>query len=133
MIGAVAVGGPVGAEIVGEVEHAQMREAHAVEKRPGWGDVGAVGPGAASAIKKDRLAARQRANAGAKDIQAGGGGRGASVFGAGDMRLVEEHVGADLEDEIRVRIGLELLVEGFGLDEGGGWDRGGGLREGVES
>jgi len=125
------MGDPVGAEVVGNVEHASLGESEAVEEGPRGGDIWAVGPGAASAVEEDGLGAGQPLDAGAEGIEAGGAGGGSGVFGAGNVGLVEEHTGADLEDEVRARVDLEFLVQGFRLDERSGGDGGG--RLGMDS
>lgn len=61
--------------------------------------VGAVRPGAASAVEDDGFVARQLVDASAEALKGGGIGRRADVFGVGDVSLCVEDVGSDVDEE----------------------------------
>jgi hypothetical protein len=127
---AVAGIDPVGAEVMGEEESLNVGESHAVQEKPGGGDVRAVFPGAASAVEDNGPGAGEAVDAAAEGLKTSGRGGGTGVLGAGDVGLLEKHEGTDLEDE-RMTTGLELAVEGRGLDELIGGNAAGGLGPGA--
>src|SRR5579862_5413446 len=88
----VALRHPVGAKVVRDVERADMREAHLVQQLPRGSDVGALVPGAATAVDHDRPAAGQGGHACAECVESGGTRSGTGILGAGDVRFVEEHM-----------------------------------------
>src|SRR5579871_486895 len=67
----VAFVDPIGAEVVVDVEGLHVGEAHGVEGVVGRLHVGAVGPGAASAVDDDEFVARQGFEAGAETLKRG--------------------------------------------------------------
>ena len=119
----VAFVGPVGTEVVGDVERLDVGEAHGVEGVIGRLHVGAVSPGAASAIDDDEFVARQRLDAGAETLERIRVGSRADVFGTGDMGLGVQDVRSDLDEERLVSFGrLKDFDQVVGIDEVRGCD-----------
>jgi hypothetical protein len=90
---------PICAEILRDVEHLHVGEAHRVQSVVSGFDVWTMAPGTTAAINEDECFSRKRLNARAQLLKAGLTGSGADVLGAGNMCLFEENVGADLDHE----------------------------------
>src|SRR5450631_1189117 len=114
---------PVCAEIVGNVEHLHVGEAHGLQGVICGLHVGAMAPGAAPAIQNDELSARQGLYALAELMYAALGRRGANVFRPWDVRLREQNVRTHLDHERFIFPGvLDEFYETFGVDQAGGGD-----------
>src|SRR5450755_355073 len=112
---------PVCAEIVGNVEHLHVGEAHGLQCIVGGLHVGTMAPGAAAAIQNDKLSARQGLYALAELLYAALGRRWANVFRPRDVRLGEQNVGAHLDHEWLIfPWALGELYQIFGVDQTGG-------------
>src|SRR5579872_5703490 len=107
---------PVRAEIIGDIEGFHVGESHGLQGVVGGLHVGAVGPGAASAIEDDESLSRQGLDVGAEALQAGRIRCGSNVFGAGDVRLRVEDVRSDMNENRLLAFGglkdLDQVIDG---------------------
>lgn len=112
-------GYPVIAEVMGEVEDADVGEARILQFAEGRADVWAAIPGAASAVKDDELVFGKGANPLAEDIKACCLGTGPRVLRAGNVGFSKHEMRTDLQNERRLMRGLlQKSVELIGLQEG---------------
>ena len=94
----VALGHPVGGEVRGEDEHAQVREAHVAQRGEGRADVGAARKGAAAAIDHQIRLARKSSRPFFQIGKALCGRRGAVERGSGDVCAFEEGAETGTDD-----------------------------------
>jgi hypothetical protein len=122
LLDGIATADPIGGEIVGQHEHAQMSEAHIVESFKRGANVGAMRHGTASAIDDDVRSAWNFLRPPFEIVKTLGVGSGSVKDSAGNMRAVKERAKADANNHRTVRSG-EFLEQLLGLDSLGGSPR----------
>src|ERR1017187_5285199 len=111
---------PIGAEIVSDVEHLDVGEAHGAQRIVGRLDVRTMTPGATATINHDELFSGKRLNARAQLLAADLAGTRTDVLGTGNMCLLVQNVGANLDQQRLFPLrGLKDLDEFFRIDRPG--------------
>src|ERR1019366_8533541 len=84
---------PIGAEIVSDVEHLDVGEAHGAQRIVGRLDVRTMAPGATATINDDELFPGERSNARLQLLEADFAGTRTDVLRTGNMCLLVKHMG----------------------------------------
>ena len=109
---------PICAEIVSDVKHLDVGEAHPAQRIVGRLDVRTMAPGATTTIDHDELLSGQRLNACAQLLEADLAGTRTDVLGTGNMCLLVQNVGADLDHQRLFALrGLKDFDKFVGIDQ----------------